>query len=327
MPPDTAPAAQPSNDAPADANAGLTPNDISYEMTEAEEQAFVNETLGIKGAKDASVPEDKPTDPTPPVDPVAPAPEADKPADPVTPEVAAPEVPAPAVPEAPVAPAPTVTADIAAPQTDDLWIEVQDSEGKDVKLTFNPNDPASFLPDDFTFKNDKQLMDIMEAKAEMANLYKDRVSDYETKTAEQQDAEKATNTQAEQTAAWDAEIQDLIAGGLLDTPKITDATDPKFLEDPAVAKVDAVFKFMTAENLTRTEAGLPLLRSFGTAFNLLNAQEAKAAEEDKTKKENELAKARGALVGGASAPGTGTAAPVYKAGSAHSIYDVKIPDA
>jgi hypothetical protein len=298
-----------------------SPNDLTYEMTAEEEAAFVDATLGIKGAKNVT-------------EPVTPA--ADQPAQPAVPEGQSkqPETPAPdpAVPETPVVPeapvtsepaepkAPQPATELTAPETSDLWIEVQDSEGKDVKLTYDPNNPNSFLPEGFTFKDDNQLFQILDAKAEMASLYKERVSEYETKTAELEAKQGSIKTEADQKASWDAEIQDLIEGGLLDAPKITDPSDKKFMEDPTVAKVDAVFKFMAEQNRVRPE-GKPLLRSFGTAFNLYNKVSADAEAEAKTKQANDMAKARGALVGGTSAPSSASETPLYRRGSAKNIWE------
>lgn len=316
MDPDSS-TAQPDNTAPVS-----SPNDLSTEMTAEEEQAFVNETLGIKGVKD----EPSTSEPTPTGDTTAG--EAETPA--VTPEA---EPVVPATPEAPaVTPEPTKpetpepATELTAPQTDDLWIEVKDSEGKDVKLVFDPKNPASFLPTDFTFKDDAQLFQILDAKNEMTNLYKTRLAEFETKTEAQKAEEAVAKSNADTQAAWDAEIQDLISGGLLEAPKVSDPKDPKFMEDPTVAKVDAVFKFMATENVARKEAGTPLLRSFGTAFNLFTAKQTAQAEADETKKQNDLAKKRGALVGGTSSPSVSSDKPIYKSGSAHSIFDVPIPD-
>lgn len=314
MDPDSS-TAQPDNAAPVS-----SPNDLSTEMTAEEEQAFVNETLGIKDNANPTEPEVTPPtgeEPTTPQTPEEPEVTPPKPAEP--------EVPAPVTPEAPK---PTESAtELTAPQTDDLWVEVKDSEGKDVKLVFDPKNPASFLPTDFTFKDDAQLFQILDAKNEMANLYKTRLAEFETKTEAQKAEEAVAKSNADTQAAWDAEIQDLISGGLLEAPKVSDPKDPKFMEDPTVAKVDAVFKFMATENVARKEAGTPLLRSFGTAFNLFTAKETAQAEADETKKQNDLAKKRGALVGGTSSPSVASGdKPTYKAGSAHSIFDVPVPD-
>lgn len=322
MEPDTAPAAQPSNDAPAvEPSAPETPdysspNDLDFEMSAEEEQAFVERTLGVKNV------EPTPPEVTPPTGGEPEAPATPKVEEVVPAEPAQPETPPPAAPIEPEAPqAPT---EIVAPQSDDLWIEVQDSEGKDVKLVYNPDDPSSFLPDDFTFKNDKQLMDIMEAKAEMANLYKERVTEYDTEVEKQaadvKAAEDATNTQAQQAAAWDAEIQDLIATGQMPAPKITDPKDPNFMKDPVIQLTDNVFKFMAAQNTTRSAEDKPLLRSFTLAKTMYEAEAAKAAENDATKKANELAKARGSLVGGSSAA-SNSDAPIYIRGSARNTWE------
>lgn len=302
---DSSPAQDPAVPAaPAD-----NPNDLATDLTEEQEQAFVDETLGIdaKSAEPESPPEE-PKAPESPEEPVST--ESETPKEPDTPE------PAPEEPKTP--------ADISGPDASDLWIEVQNSEGKSVKLVYDPSDPGSFLPDDFTFKNDKHLYDVLEAKGEMATLYKERVGEYESEVEERETKENEAKSQAEQSAAWDAEIQDLVDGGFLEEPKAK-PTDKNFLEDPTVQKIDSVFKFMKEQNTARLEDGRPLLRSFGTAFNLYNKGQEAAAVETKKKQENDMAKARGSLVGGTSAA-SGSEPALYKRGSASNIWNVPIPD-
>lgn len=303
MPPDSSPAL----DTPADAPAESTnPNELATEMSVEEEAAFVDQTLGIK-------PEANNDQPKPPEAAPEPAKEPETPPAPEEPKVTEPEPPVVPTSE------PEAPAEIATPTTDDLWVEVQDSEGNAVKLTYDPENPGAFLPNDFTFKDDKQLMDIMEAKAEMASLFKERTAEYETELEAAEAKETAAKTDADQTAAWDAEIQDLIDGGFLETPKAKQG-DKNFLEDPTVQKVDAVFKYMAEQNKLRLDEGKPVLRSFGTAFNLYTKAQEADAKVIKEKQDNDLAKARGSLVGGTSTASTGEA-PLYTVGSAKSIWE------
>lgn len=302
-----------------------SPNDLDFEMTPEAEQALVNETLGISEVKSVEPETPKAPDATggePKEEPKAPdsteEPEATKP------EPKEPEVPAPV--EKP-AEKPTVT----EIQTDDLWVEVDkvttDAEGNQVtekvKLVYDPKDPGSFLPDDMAFKSDKQLFEILEAKAEMAALYKEREAEHDTKAGELTAQEQTAASEKEQLASWDAEVEDLIESGLLEAPKVKPG-DKDWLEDPSVKQIDAVFKFMAEQNTERAKDGKAPIKSFGTAFTkYAKVQADKAAEEAKTK-ENADAKKKGALVGGSSAASAGGSEKVYVHGSHANIWDVPI---
>ncbi len=298
-----------------------TENDLDFEMTPEQEQAFINETLGLNAPKESeedgsksSNDDEKPNDDTP-------APKVEE------------EAPAPKDPEV-TPPAPKEeSSDTDVPlevQTDDLWIEVEkvitDDEGNQttekVKLVYDPENPSSFVPDDFTFKSDKQLSEILEAKFEMANLYKDRKTEIDSKLAEKTQAETAIKTQEKQLAAWDDEIADLIESGVLEAPKVK-PDDPKFKEDPTAQKLDAVFKYLAETNSKRAEEGKTPIRSFGTAFSMFEKVEAEKAAEEAKKLDNENAKKKASLIGGSSASG-GTEVAAYKPGSYSSIYDVPI---
>ena len=318
MPEDTAPTATP-NEQPETAQDFSNINELSTEISAEQEQALINQTLGI------NVPITKEEQPESPETP-------ETPEIPETPNEQ-PETPASPVPEKPIEePAKEEQVEIAAPQTDDLWIEVEkiitDDDGnqtvENVKLAYNPDDPSSFIPDDFAFKNDKQLADILEAKAEMAALYKERTSEYEKQVNEMEQSKSVDAQKAEQIAGWEAEIQDLIDSGVIDKPAV-EQTDPKFLEDPSVQKIDAVFKFMTAKNEERVKENLAPIRSFGVAFTMYEKDASVKAAAEAEKKANEDAKRKGALVGGSSAASTGSSKP-YIAGSASNIWEIPIED-
>ncbi len=300
-----------------------TENDLDFEMTPEQEQAFINETLGLNVPKESEEDGSKPTTDTNDEKPNddTPAPKVEE----ETPAPKTPEVTPPAPKEEP--PAPDVPLEV---QTDDLWIEVEkvvvDDEGKEttekVKLVFDPENPNSFVPDDFVFKSDKQLSEILEAKFEMANLYKERKAEVDSKIAEKTQAETAQKTQEEQLAAWDDEIADLIESGVLEAPKVK-PDDPKFKEDPTAQKLDAVFKYLAETNTKRLEEGKNPIRSFGTAFSMFEKVEAEKAVEEAKKKDNEDAKKKASLIGGSSASG-GTEVAAYKPGSYSSIFDVPV---
>lgn len=295
-------------DSQPEAPVSTNPNELGFEMTAEQEQEYVNQILA-NGDYQAPAPE---------------VPEA-----PVTPEVPVePVVVTPPAPETPVTP--EVPTETPAPQADDLWVEVErvvtDDLGEEtvetVKLVYDPNDPSSFIPDDFTAKSTKQLAEIMEAKAEMAKLYEDRQSEF--------DKAEASKTSASQEKAiidgWNAEIKDLIDSGVMVEPKLKPG-EAGYDADPSVMKTDEVFKFMTEKNAERAKTGIAPIGSFGLAYTMFENNAAKLAEVEAEKKENEDTKLKGAMIGGGSAASGGTAdQAAYVSGSHKSIWDVPVAD-
>lgn len=313
-------------------NEGLSPDDLNYQMTEAEEQAYVNEQLGISSPapekQTDQVTDQKEQQNGSEQQPTTGTQEADNDASGQAKTPEAPETPK--APEPKEEPKDQPKPDLSL-KTDDLWVEVEkvvfDEDGNQstekVKLVFDPANPDSFLPDDFKFKSDKQLMEILEAKAEMAQLVKTRNAEIEAQKSQMTEAEQAEKARTDQLASWDDEIQTLIDNNILPAPKVA-PTDPKFLEDPSAIKIDTVFKFMATKNEELTKDGKPLLRSFAAAYTLYeNDAAVKAAAEAKAK-EDEDTKARGAMVGGTSAQSAGSSAKGYVPGSYASIYDVPV---
>lgn len=285
------------------------PNDLTFEMTEEQEAEYVKQVLETGNY---TAPVETATETAPVVTPPAPT----------TP--VAPPVPEPA-------PTPVATpAEITTPQTDDLWVEVEqvtvddlgEETTKTVKLVYDPNDPSSFIPDNFTAKSTKQLADIMDAKAEMARLYGERQSEYDTKLA----TEQQQTTQDNMIKGWDVEISDLIDSGLIPKPKV-EAGDPNYAKDPSVELTTKVFEYMTGENNDRVANGRPVITSFGTAFTLYqNDAAVKQAAIDKIAQDTETKK-KGAMIGGASSASARSAeVPAYKSGSHSSIWDVPIAE-
>ena len=307
-----------------------TENDLDFEMTEEREQEFINETLGLnqpvkseekeeEDAKDAGTDDksdDDDKDDTDPADDTKDEAGKEEEDAEVKPTVKEEE---PSDPELPL-----------EVQTDDLWIEVDkvtlDDDGNEktekVKLVYDPKDPSTFIPDDFRFKSDKQLADILEAKAEMATLYKERNAEVESKTQEQTQAEQAQQAKDDQLASWDEEIADLIENKIIPEPKVKPG-EKGFLEDESIKQIDAVFKYMTVTNEERTKDGKPLIKSFGTAFTMYQNDAKVKAEAEAKKADQAEAKKKASLVGGSSAGGT-EPAKGYKPGSYSSIYDIPI---
>lgn len=299
MEPDTAPAA----DEPAakvDSYGFPTADEMNTDdMSDEQLAEFVDSTLGVKGAPHVSPvkTDDQPKeDPVTPPTPPAPVEEA-KPVEPVEELEVVPEL-----------------------KTDDLWVEVKDSEGKTIKLSLEDG-----LPDDFTFTSEKQLFEILQSFEEMKSLKKDRQAEVDKWNSEH--AAKADEAKTEQAVinAWDQEIQDLVDAKILDAPKLAQG-DPNFLKDPAVVKVDQVFKYMMEQNSQRAKDNKALIKSFAVAYNLYTNDEQTKAAETQAKADAEATKKRGALVGGTSAPTGNSDRPVYRRGSARNVWQVDTSD-
>jgi hypothetical protein len=196
--------------------------------------------------------------------------------------------------------------------TSDLWVEIEDAEGKTHKVTV-----TSSLPEGFAFKNDAQLAEYLEARNEMKQTLNQRQADFD----KQQQESTAAKAEQEQLAAWDAEVSALVEGKLLDAPKSLPKDGKRYTEaeikaDPALQKINDIYAFMSSKGL----------RSFGTAYTLWSQEQAKNKEAEELKESNDTAKARGALVGGSSSSSGNDAGYVYSAGSASSIHDVDTSD-
>jgi hypothetical protein len=285
-----------------------SPNDLDFEMTPEQEQAYVDTILGTSPTE--------PVVPTPvetPVAPVAPVIEPVQPVEEVKPTVVEPTV-------------------IEPIKTDDLWIEVDkvttdelgDETVEKVRLVYDPANPDSFVPDDFIAKNDKQRIAIMEAKAEIASTYNARKSDFDTKQGELTANETREASQKTLLDSWDAEIATLIEVGALEAPKAK-LGDANYHDDPSVKKTDEVFTFMAKSNADRSEKGLPPITSFGTALTMYEKDATRVAEEAEKARKSQETKQKGALIGGSSSASAGADGPKpYKAGSANSIWAVPV---
>lgn len=278
-----------------------SPDDIEYELTAEQEQEYVNQILK----------EGHYTAPTQEVaEPAVEGPVAEKPVAPVT---------APVV--EPPKPTDQEQQELTTPQSDDLWIEVDqlvlndlgEETTQTVKLIYDPADPSSFIPDDFTAKSTKQLAEIMEAKAEMAKIYGDREKEY-TNTLNQKDEEAQSQARID---AWNVEIQSLVEAGVIPS-EADDATG-------YTEKTDAVYEFMAAENTKRAEDGRPLITTFGTAHAMYENSEAVKAAKEAEKQEIIDTKQKGGMIGGGSASSGGAPQKAaYVAGSAKNIWDIQI---
>jgi hypothetical protein len=200
------------------------------------------------------------------------------------------------------------------PSNQDHFIEVEDAAGKKYKVT-----TIEDLPEDFTPKNNRQVIEIIQ---KLDRLERDIQADTERKAEDERTAQVEAARQ-ETLTSWDNEITELQKGGRLDKPKL--ATDhANFLEDPAVKKVDSVFKFMAAENDKRNKAGSKnLLTSFEDALDKYELVESRKTAEDSAKTDTKLAKDKAGLIGRSSAAGN-SEVPAYIPGSYRDIMDIPV---
>lgn len=288
------------------------PNDLDFELTEEQEKDFVEQIL-----KDGNY---------------TPEPVKEEPV--IVPAPAVPVKETPVVPVAPVEPVkvePVKTpTEVTAPQSDDLWIEVEqvitDELGEEktetIKLTFDPSDPSSFIPDDFTAKSTKQLAEIMDAKAEMAKLFEERKTDFDKGQATKAAGDRETAL----IASWDQEIADLIKSGVLEEPKVKEG-DKDYNDDPSVKKTNEVFAYLTEQNAQRVKDGIPPIQSFSLAYTMFENDAKRLADVEAKKKEDEDTKKAGAMVGGGSAASGGSAEPkAYTSGKYNNIWSIPIEE-
>ncbi len=298
------------------------PNDLGTDISLEEERALVDASFGEPGGalwgdgdgktKEGDGQDDKPN-PTPGGgdDPGkgegVPNPDDETPTG-TTPEtpVTTPETPTPEEPK----PAPEAPQEVV---TDDLFVELEDANGKSFKI--GVNDP---IPDDLVFKNDAQLAELAEARLEMKGVLRDRQTEYE----QSQQAAQTQAQEAQEQAAYDAEIQALIGGGLLEAPKNGPADGKKYTPDevkadPALQKIVDIFALKNERNLP----------TFSLAHALYQKEQADKAAKEEQDKQNQVAKDRSALIGGSSSGASGgSTGGLYQQGSAGSIHDLDFSD-
>jgi hypothetical protein len=225
--------------------------------------------------------------------------EEETPENPEAPETTTPETEE----EAPEVETTATTTETSTPEVPTFSMEIEDANGEKFTIT-----ELGDLPEDFEPKNNRQIMEILDGLRDLKSQKESYETDKATKAAE---AEKQQNIASIQ-ASWEAEIKELQG-----SKRLTVATDPKNQEDKANQRISAVFNFMAEENEKRQEAGRPMLQSFEDALDKLENREAKEAAVEKAKRDKELAKQRGGMVGGSSAPAT-NGSPAYRTGQARN---------
>lgn len=201
----------------------------------------------------------------------------------------------PETPPTPEKPEPTPETPEEAPTFE---LEVEDVNGE--KFTLKPGDKLEDVLKDFEPKSNGQIFQIID---DLHQLRADKEK-YDADAKVKAEEEAHATALKEINDSWDKEIE-----ALQGSKRIPVTTDGKRSE-----RVDEVFKFMGEENDKRAEDGRPFIRSFEDALDKLELKESKEAAAKKDKEEKELAKKKGAMVGGSSAPAT-SGAPVYKGGA------------
>ncbi len=214
----------------------------------------------------------------------------------------APETPKPTKPEP------------ETPVADKYTLEVEDAQGNKLSIS-----KIEDLPEDFEPKNNRQALQII---SDLAKLDTRREADEAQATIRAEETRVADET-AKINQGWQTEIDGLITDGRIDKPKVKEG-DPKFLEDPAIQRMDTVFKFMNEENQGRLSKGIAPIRSFTDALTHLELKEAREAKVTADRTATDTARRKAGLLSGSSATGSaaGGAERPYFAGQAQDISDL-----
>lgn len=193
-----------------------------------------------------------------------------------------------------------------------------DAEGKTVPGKEYKIEKIEDLPEDFVPKNNRQILEIIN---DLNKLETTRAKD-EATSASQAQVAAAQAAQEATLKSWDTEISAMQKSGVLEAPKLK-PEDPKYLTDPAMQKIAAVFNFMEKTNIARKAAGNPnLIRSFEDGYEKMDRAERVAKDAQAAKDEAETAKLKASVVGGGTAKAGGATAPVYRAGQAQDMRDM-----
>jgi len=117
--------------------------------------------------------------------------------------------------------------------------------------------------------------------------------------AETQKAEELVTTEQQKAQddaireGFNTEITDLTKDGSL--PKVK---DPSATDDPGVVAQKELWEFFIKENDRLIAKGRPIMRSLETAFELMSARKTKADNAEDDKKDAELRRKKGNMVGG-----------------------------
>lgn len=188
---------------------------------------------------------------------------------------------------------------VDAPETKEFSFEVTDKNGTTFKV--NAGDDIDKTLADFESESTAQIMKIIK---DLGDLERQK-ADYEADQAKQaEETEKNERITAIQEG-WTKETQELQASGRIDKTTDAEGKNPRLTQ---------VYDYMAEENEKRKESGRPIIESLEDALNGLEVKEAREAKEKAAKDAKETARKNGGLVGGSSAPVTGSG-PVYKGGA------------
>jgi hypothetical protein len=256
-----------------------------------------------------------PVDPQDPTDPVDPADPQDPPADPVDPVDPDPVVEPPKEEKVanttPLDEFDTVDGYINAKLPE---IEIRGSDGDDGEIKVYKVKNWKDLPEDFVPESHRDMLAASEqfgkngAKAEeLAKEYSDLVSEK---------VQQEFRTELEQ--GWLKEIDELVADKRLQPIQAKENTDA-YSKDPTVQRITQISDFMIKENDRLAKAGNPYrIQSVKQALDLMEASEqreqAKKDKDDAAKREAELIKQRGGMVGGGDSSTSKTQKPRVRPG-------------
>jgi hypothetical protein len=177
-------------------------------------------------------------------------------------------------------------------------LKVADANGEE--FIIKPDDNLESVLENFEPKSNGQVFAILEQVREL----KSQKAQYDKEQSDKIAETEKSNKMAAIQEGWEKEIQSLQGEKRLEI-----TTDGKPSE-----RVNKVFSYMAEENDKRIKEGRPLIQSFEDALDKLELKETKDAQAQKAKDDKELAKKRGSIVGGSSAPAT-NGLPVYKGGA------------
>lgn len=201
----------------------------------------------------------------------------------------------------------------------ELVYTFKDATGKTFVL--KPGDSLEEVLNDFEPTSNGQIMQVLREFQNLEAKQSEIEADRQKAVYEEQQEQAAKERQEQTMQSWESEIEALQKAGVLETPKAKPGSN-NWLKDPAVQKLDGVFKFMAEENEKRAKEGQMPITSFGTALTIMTQEAEKKAKEDAIKRDNDAAKAKAELVGRGGSSAADSGAQLYRAGSAKTIFDL-----
>lgn len=198
---------------------------------------------------------------------------------------------------------------------DDLVLEVEDADGKKIKIT-----TIDDLPEDFMFKDSRQVLKIADQLRDLRDTKAER-----TKLREENNTiSNSTENRNAVVKLWKTELADMQEAGVIPAGE-ADFEKGKFANKAVQEGVEGIFNYMIELNSARSEKGLPLLSSLQDVLTYRQADERAKAEADADKHKKAVKTEKAKVVAGSK---TSTAAPgdkdepTYVRGSGVGINDI-----